>query len=1037
MSNKINLNDNHNDEIIINDDDNDVHDKVTKNTTKIIEESEDETDKIIDNNSENKSKLDEPLNPIILQPEVDNNSARRNTLHNYFSAELEEMFDNLDDEHTNYIDLTTKDTFNWKYIRGKIKQLPEDSKTQKNICKILIRYMNRYFGLIKSHSKTGILFVEKTYNEETKSIEILEYGRDQFFCLFSNKKVYINSKKPAYVEIGKLFYTSDYRRDYERKVYNPSYIQKFSKDDYHPKFNVLNVYSGMRWTDEECKLVYDTNPKAIANMELFRKHLYEILCWEKKEFYEFVENWFSFKFKYPWKKYANMPIFIGVQGSGKGIFIDAMLKIFGKNGDKTARVGDVVGQFNSILENKLILFLDEFALPENKKARSTIFAMISEDTISLEKKYSDRATINSYCSFLAASNYVSPVVLDQNNNRRWAIIQTNPKYAIEKSSDAKNKLQHNYFDKLSAAIECDDNAMLKCYYHYLKHIHQLGDFTKGKVAPISEYQKALHSSQLKSFARWLQTILLRGYNVHPDKLDDQNTNLSIFINTDGRKLINNNDESMKITSNYFSNNYYKQYLDYENNNEEYCDYSFDDDESQLFLKTARSIKDPNTQNAIDSLWVREISKEELFNCYKNYCIKNKNAIEFNINLFYQQLSNVFNSLVKTVDYNTEELKINNSKDDKLLLINSNINKSSEDDDDVIHDDNMNINNSIVDDIENEFEQQLNEEHMKKIQNKISVMDLNDDPLKFPIIHNVLLLNGIERKQKYVILPSLDQARKEFEKYYGISLENDDESETMKKSSDKLTRFNFKKNMISDHNKSSNYRNNNNNNNNNNYNSNYEDYDDKYTRSGNYVPPKKRNDQYHYDNINRNSYEDYPSDDNGQYFTPPIINNVDKYNRNSSMDEHFKVPSRRISNSRNNNIQLSHHNNNNNYISNNTPIKGTIKFTKDGSIINDDDEYDESYNNNNVKKRKNIFFQKQPQQFGLKRNKVNPNVNVTKKSLVIDLSSDIPSKTLTLTPNIGPKTMEAIKTLNTNIKSLDSSNKLDWKKIAQSIQRDNK
>jgi phage/plasmid-associated DNA primase len=275
-----------------------------------------------------------------------------------------------------------------------------------------------------------------------------------------------SKEKNCYKSIANLFYSSYLRREYTAIIYDPSYQQKLSSDNPDPPNNVLNCYIGMRWTDEEAQDAYFNNPQAKKNMEMLQNHIKEILCNGDEQSFIIIQSFFADKFQHPENKYGKLILFVGPEGCGKSIIINALLMIFGVNADSTESVKDVVGQFNNILDDKLMIFLDEFKLDKNAESRSKIYAAITEKKTRSEKKYGDRKTRRCYINYIAATNLLHSVFLST-FSRRFIIIQSNPTF----SKKINSHLAFNYFEKLDEIIESDDNAALKAYFYFLKNLN--------------------------------------------------------------------------------------------------------------------------------------------------------------------------------------------------------------------------------------------------------------------------------------------------------------------------------------------------------------------------------------------------------------------------------------------------------------------------------------------------------------------------------------------------------------------------------------
>ena len=249
----------------------------------------------------------------------------------------------------NYIDMTNKQVFNWKKLESQVSPLKDQDFSV--IDRVVVRQMNKYFGFVKRYNSQKATIVEKVYEEKSDQVCLKIYNKETFFSFCANKCVkYYNkkTKKTEKMQIGKLFYLSKHRKEYDTIVYDPSYVQSYDCRRENPPGNVLNNYTGMRWNDETCKEVYLSSREARRGMEMFRSFIREIICWGKASFFNYLENWFALKLRKPWIKCGTMPILIGPQGSGKTLFIERMLLMFGNNADKTETSEDILGTFNNI-----------------------------------------------------------------------------------------------------------------------------------------------------------------------------------------------------------------------------------------------------------------------------------------------------------------------------------------------------------------------------------------------------------------------------------------------------------------------------------------------------------------------------------------------------------------------------------------------------------------------------------------------------------------------------------------------------------------
>jgi hypothetical protein len=478
----------------------------------------------------------------------------------------------------NYISMKTTETFDFQSIK---KQIPEWCKLSQAE-KILIPNMNNYFGMILDHPKQTTVIATKMFNQEHKIKYVKELSTTQFSIMYNQSlpvTISENGKeKMKKMSCAHIFLNSELRRNYDRIIYDPRYIQHPTVDKQHPTHNLLNKYSGMKYTDEECRIAYEDN---IEKLRWFREYyVKKIICWDNTEMYCYVESYFAKIYKYPSRKSGKMLILVGPQGCGKSVFGKMMLIPFGVNGASTNTTSDVTGQFNNRIECLQFFFLDEFYMDKNYEKRARLLATITEHNIRLEKKFEGATEIPSYINFIAATDREETILLDETYNRRFVIVPVNPLYSNNENSD-------QFFTKLSALIEEDDNALVKAYYYYLFHFAP--ELNEKKV-PLSDRQIALQGRQLKSFGQWLQEILTQGCHVYPSDLLDCNYNLSNEIVCKGGRLQRENDN-----------------------------------------------------------WVQEIADEEFFECYAEWCLSNSLEREFNNKDLVERVKKVFPEAIGHVE----------------------------------------------------------------------------------------------------------------------------------------------------------------------------------------------------------------------------------------------------------------------------------------------------------------------------------------------------------------------------------------------------
>lgn len=148
------------------------------------------------------------------------------------------------------------------------------------------------------------------------------------------------------------------------------------------------------------------------------------LCNNNGENYEWVINWLSCLYQYPMYRFTTSLIFIGEKGSGKGMFSKVMRFIFGKC-CYSANSKDLISNFNShLFEGKLLLLANEIVDQKNKYQFSNdLKEFVTEETLSVEKKFSDRYLAKNYIKLVLFSNSNQPIAIEE-GDRRYAVFKS-------------------------------------------------------------------------------------------------------------------------------------------------------------------------------------------------------------------------------------------------------------------------------------------------------------------------------------------------------------------------------------------------------------------------------------------------------------------------------------------------------------------------------------------------------------------------------------------------------------------------------------
>jgi hypothetical protein len=117
----------------------------------------------------------------------------------------------------------------------------------------------------------------------------------------------------------------------------------------------------------------------------------------------------------------------GPQGTGKGILVNTLGRLFGPHFLQLAQAGQVTGRFNGHLKDKVLVFVDEGFWAGDKQAEGVIKNMITEPFITVEQKGKDIIRVKNHVNLIIASNstWVVPAGLEE---RRFFVLDISDKH---------------------------------------------------------------------------------------------------------------------------------------------------------------------------------------------------------------------------------------------------------------------------------------------------------------------------------------------------------------------------------------------------------------------------------------------------------------------------------------------------------------------------------------------------------------------------------------------------------------------------------
>lgn len=205
-----------------------------------------------------------------------------------------------------------------------------------------------------------------------------------------------------------------------------------------------------------------------------------------EELYQWVLRWLAYPIQHPGAKMKTTLVIHGPQGTGKNMFFEAIMSIYGRYGrviDQSA----IEDKFNDWASRRLFLIADEVvARSDLYHIKNKLKAFITGEWIRINPKNMAAYEERNHVNMVFLSNEAMPVVLEE-DDRRHAVIWT------------PEKLSPEFYAAVKAEIEAGGIAAL---HHYLLHL-DLGSFNSATLPPMTDAKRELIDLSLDSPSRFI------------------------------------------------------------------------------------------------------------------------------------------------------------------------------------------------------------------------------------------------------------------------------------------------------------------------------------------------------------------------------------------------------------------------------------------------------------------------------------------------------------------------------------------------------
>jgi hypothetical protein len=260
-----------------------------------------------------------------------------------------------------------------------------------------VEAMNAEFFVTATSSKVRVGRLTKQFLNGHSFFDHHEYSSDDFKLLFKNKEVAGKSVADWWLESP------------SRRLITGSFMS-----ERHPPNAIvngrINLWQGL-----------GVEP-APGDWQWFTTHVQRLLR-KDPEAVGYVIRWLAWCVQNPTRPIGTMVMLIGDEGAGKGAIGNVMRSIFGPHGIVVENRDQIVGRFNGGMRNACFVFVDEALFAGSKADADRLKHLITEPTITVERKFRDGEEVDNRLKLFAVTNHEHAVAMGT-SDRRNAVFET-------------------------------------------------------------------------------------------------------------------------------------------------------------------------------------------------------------------------------------------------------------------------------------------------------------------------------------------------------------------------------------------------------------------------------------------------------------------------------------------------------------------------------------------------------------------------------------------------------------------------------------
>ena len=203
-------------------------------------------------------------------------------------------------------------------------------------------------------------------------------------------------------------------------------------------------------------------------------------------------QWLAFPIQVPGTKHYSAVTLFGGQGVGKSFVFLIVGRVYGNKPPhehfRTITNETITNQFNTWAINRQFILNDEASAHENREMTNKLKVYISDETMEVQPKYTDKYTVPNHINFAFTSNHADPQSLDDDDRRHFVV------------DVGREKLGQEFYTRLNDWQ--NDERNLEALRYYFEHLDLKGFDPRAKP-PVTQHKQAVIDRNRTPVQQWV------------------------------------------------------------------------------------------------------------------------------------------------------------------------------------------------------------------------------------------------------------------------------------------------------------------------------------------------------------------------------------------------------------------------------------------------------------------------------------------------------------------------------------------------------